>query len=97
MKHAQSGIRTLTPRSTLYQHNMLATLRHAHFSRCNGISAPCIASSYVVTATPARYIKSFPHKLPVSFNEHQGCIKLAFGLTASVYGQHKPAHHRPEP
>jgi hypothetical protein len=84
MKHAQSGIRILTPRSTRYPHNMLAAQRHAHFSRCNGISAPCIASSYVVTATPARYISrlgaQFAHKLPGSFNEHQGRIKLAFGL-----------------
>ncbi|MDX1724974.1 MAG: DUF2218 domain-containing protein [Pseudomonas sp.] len=54
-------------------------------SRCNGISAACIASSYVATATPARYISrlctQFSHKLPVSFDEHQGRIEFAFGLS----------------
>ncbi|TIH11176.1 DUF2218 domain-containing protein [Pseudomonas leptonychotis] len=43
-----------------------------------------MASSYVVTATPARYISllcaQFAHKLPVSVDEQHGCIEFAFGL-----------------
>lgn len=91
MKYAQSGSRTLTQRPALYPHNRLpvrdtlAAQRHAHLSRGNGISAPCIASSYVVTATPAGYISSlcaqFAHKLPVSFDEQQGRIEFTFGLS----------------
>lgn len=88
MKRAQSGISTVTQRPALYPHNRLddlAALRHAQPSRCNGISAACIASSYVATATPARYISrlctQFSHKLPVSFDEHQGRIEFAFGLS----------------
>lgn len=91
MKYAQSGSRTLTQRPALYPHNRLpirdtlAAQRHAHLSRCNGISAPCIASSHVATATPARYISrlcaQFAHKLPVSFDEQQGRIEFTFGLS----------------
>ena len=44
-----------------------------------------IASAHVATATPARYIsrlcKHFAHKLPVSFDEQQGRIEFAFGLS----------------
>lgn len=87
MKSAQSGLSTVTQRPTLYRHSALSDLaaqRHAHPSRCKGISAPCIASSYVVTATPARYISllcaQFAHKLPVSIDEQHGCIEFAFGL-----------------
>ena len=40
--------------------------------------------AFVATATPGRYIgrlcKHFAHKIPVSFDEHQGRIEFAFGL-----------------
>jgi len=43
------------------------------------------ASTHVVTDTPARYIsrlcKHFAHKLPVSFDDQQGRIEFAFGLS----------------
>lgn len=88
MKRAQSGINTVTQGPALYPRNSLDALaaqRHALPSRCNGISAPCIASSYVATTTPARYISrlcaQFSHKLPVSFDEHHGRIEFAFGLS----------------
>jgi hypothetical protein len=90
MKYAQSGIRPLAQKPAPYPPTMLpardtpAAPRHARFSRCNGISAPCIASSHVVTAKPARYISrlgaQFAQKLPVSFDEHQGRIEFTFGL-----------------
>ena len=42
------------------------------------------SATFVATATPARYIsrlcKHFAHKIPVSFDEHQGRIEFAFGL-----------------
>ena len=88
MKHALSGIGTINqspafnPRTAL---DKLAAQRHAIPSRCNGISAPCIASSYVATPTPARYIRrlceQFAHKLTVSCDEHHGRIEFDFGLT----------------
>ena len=88
MKRAQSGISNMTQSPALYPHNTLEDLaaqRHAIPSRCNGISAPCVASSYVATPTPARYISrlctQFAHKLPVSFDEHHGRIEFAFGLS----------------
>lgn len=43
------------------------------------------ATTHVSTATPGRYIgrlcKHFAHKIPVSFDEQQGRIEFAFGLT----------------
>ena len=43
------------------------------------------ASAHVITDTPARYIsrlcKHFAHKLPVSFDDQQGRIEFAFGLS----------------
>ncbi|BCD84920.1 hypothetical protein PSm6_13270 [Pseudomonas solani] len=42
------------------------------------------ASAHVVTDTPARYIsrlcKHFAHRIPVSFDEHQGRIEFDFGI-----------------
>lgn len=42
------------------------------------------ASAHVATDTPARYIsrlcKHFAHRIPVSFDEHQGRIEFDFGL-----------------
>lgn len=88
MKRVQSGISTAPQRPALYQHDKLAWLaaqRHELPSRSSGISAPCIASSYVATPTPARYISRlcthFAHKLPVSFDEQHGRIEFAFGLS----------------
>lgn len=88
MKRAQSGLSSMTQSPALYPRDVLDSLaaqRHAHPDRCNGISAPCIASSYVATPTPARYISrlctQFAHKLPVSFDEHHGRIEFAFGLS----------------
>ena len=47
-------------------------------------SGTALDPAFVATATPARYIsrlcKHFAHKLPVSFDEHQGRIEFAFGL-----------------
>ncbi|MDO9619274.1 MAG: DUF2218 domain-containing protein [Pseudomonas sp.] len=88
MKRAQSGISNMTQRPALYPRNVLEALaaqRHALPERCKGISAPCIASSYIATTTPACYISrlctQFAHKLPVSFDEHHGRIEFAFGLS----------------
>ncbi|VXB02177.1 conserved hypothetical protein [Pseudomonas sp. 8BK] len=88
MKRAQSGTSSMTLAPALYPRDALDNLaaqRHAHPGRCNGISAPYIASSYVATATPARYISrlctQFAHKLPVSFDEHHGRIEFTFGLS----------------
>ena len=88
MKRAQSGNSSMTQSPAFYSRHALDNLaaqRHAHPDRCNGISAPCIASSFVATATPARYISrlctQFTHKLPVSFDEHHGRIEFAFGLS----------------
>jgi hypothetical protein len=43
------------------------------------------ANAFVPTATPARYIgrlcKHFTHKIPVVFDEQQGRIEFAFGLS----------------
>lgn len=43
------------------------------------------AHAFVPTATPARYIgrlcKHFAHKIPVTFDEQQGRIEFAFGLS----------------
>jgi hypothetical protein len=85
MKRTQSDLSVVmqspAPHTNIHD---LAAQRHALPSRCNGISAPCIASSYVATPTPGRYIsrlcRQFAHKLPVSFDEHHGRIELAFGL-----------------
>ena len=45
---------------------------------------PLIASAYVTTDTPARYIsrlcKHFAHKIPVSFDEQHGRIEFDSGL-----------------
>jgi hypothetical protein len=46
---------------------------------------PLTANAFVPTATPARFIgrlcKHFAHKIPVRFDEQQGRIEFAFGLT----------------
>lgn len=88
MKHAQSGSSTLPQQPHLQARNAVGSLaakRHAHPKRCNGIAALHIASSHVVTDTPARYISrlcaQFAHKLPVSFGDHHGRIEFAFGLS----------------
>ena len=88
MRRAQSETSSMPQNSALYPRHALDSLaaqRHAHPERCNGINAPCIASSYVATTTPARYISrlctQFAHKLPVSFDEHYGRIEFAFGLS----------------
>ncbi|WP_339523144.1 DUF2218 domain-containing protein [Pseudomonas sp. EA_35y_Pfl2_R111] len=87
MKRALSGLGTFNQRPAFYPRTTLDTLaaqRHAIPSRCNGIGAPCIASSYVPTPTPARYISrlcaQFAHKLQVSCDEHHGRIEFDFGL-----------------
>lgn len=45
---------------------------------------PLIASAYVTTDTPARYIsrlcKHYAHKIPVSFDEQHGRIEFDSGL-----------------
>jgi hypothetical protein len=101
LKRVQSGISTVPQRPALYQHDKLAWLaaqRHALPSRSSGISAPCIASSYVATATPARYIDrlgaQFVHKLPVSVDRQHARIEFAFGLAhlhADSHGLHLTA------
>jgi len=88
MKPAQSGVSSFIQSPALYPPAPLgerAARRHALPGRSSGISAPCIATSYVATPTPARYIsrlcRQFTHKLPVSFDEHHGRIEFAFGLS----------------
>ena len=61
-------------------------------------------TAFVRTDTPARYIsrlcKHFAHKLPVSFDEQQGRIEFAFGLShlhADSTGLHITAlSHNPQ-
>ena len=45
------------------------------------------SSAFVATDTPARYIsrlcKHFAHKIPVSFDEHQGSIEFGLQVESS--------------
>lgn len=57
---------------------------HARAHGRRAIATPHVATSYVLTLTPARYISrfcsQFSHKLAVNFDESQGRVEFDFGI-----------------